>query len=87
MLILSSYLVLLIFNFEEHPFKHNNIQINISAFLIKKNYIIELAKLFHCTADYILELDNKKVIDISKYNKNEAKLIRDLISYIDSNRK
>lgn len=49
-------------------------------------YIIELAKLFHCTADYILELDNKKVIDISKYNKNEAKLIRDLISYIDSNK-
>lgn len=47
-------------------------------------YIIELAELFHCSADYILELDNKKAINISKYNKNEIKLIRDLIAYFDS---
>lgn len=47
-------------------------------------YIIEMAKLFHCTSDYILELDNSKTIDISKYNKKEIKLIKDLISYIDN---
>lgn len=48
-------------------------------------YIIELSKLFHCTTDFLLGLDNKKIVDISKYNKEETKLIRDLISYIDSN--
>lgn len=47
-------------------------------------FIIELAHLFHCSADYILELDERKCIDISKYNKQEAKLIRDLIAYIDN---
>lgn len=50
-------------------------------------YIIELAELFHCSADYILELDNKKTINISKFNKNETKLIIDLIDYINSKRK
>ena len=47
-------------------------------------YIIEMAKLFHCTSDYILELDNSKTIDISKYNKKEIKLIKDLIFYMDN---
>ena len=47
-------------------------------------YIIELANLFHCSADYILGLDNTKCINISKYNKQEAKLIRDLIAFIDN---
>lgn len=47
-------------------------------------YIIELAHLFHCSADYILELSNDKYIDISKYNEKETKLLRDLVSYIDS---
>ena len=47
-------------------------------------YIIEMANLFHCSSDYILELDDKKCIDISKYTKQEIKLIRDLISYIDN---
>lgn len=49
--------------------------------------IIELSKLFHCSADYILEISNTKTIDISKYNKEETKLIRDLVSYIDSKQK
>ena len=31
-------------------------------------YIIELANLFHCSADYILGLDNTKCINISKYD-------------------
>lgn len=48
-------------------------------------YIIELANLFHCSADYILDISNSKTIDISKYNKEETKLIRDLIAYIDIN--
>lgn len=47
-------------------------------------YIIELANLFHCSSDYILELDNTKTIDISKYEKQEAKLIRDLVAFIDN---
>lgn len=47
-------------------------------------YIIELANLFRCSADYILGLDGSKCIDISKYNKQETKLIRDLIAYIDN---
>lgn len=47
-------------------------------------FIIELAKLFHCSADYILGLNSIKTINISNYNKKETKLIMDLISYIDN---
>lgn len=50
-------------------------------------YIIELAHLFHCSSDYILEIDNNKSINISKYSKIESKLLNDLIAYIDSNKK
>lgn len=47
-------------------------------------YIIDLAKLFHCSADYILGLNSTKTINISNYNKKETKLVMDLISYIDN---
>lgn len=50
-------------------------------------YIIKLANLFHCTSDYILELDNNKNFSISEYSERELKLIRDLASYIDANKK
>ena len=49
-------------------------------------YIIELAKLFHCSSDYLLELSNKKSINICDYTNKEIKLVRDLVSYIDSNK-
>lgn len=47
-------------------------------------YIKEISLLFHCSADYILEIDDIKTINISNYNKEECKLINDLIAYFDS---
>ena len=43
----------------------------------------ELAKKLSITRAIVIELDSKKVINISKYNKTEAKLISDLMAYID----
>lgn len=46
-------------------------------------YIIEMAKLFHSTSDYILELDDKETINLSGYSKEEVKLLNGLLAYFD----
>ena len=44
-------------------------------------YIIELAKLFKVSADFILEIDNKETINISDYEEEEKEIIYKLIGY------
>ncbi len=47
-------------------------------------YIIELAKLFHSSADYILELDDTQIVDLSGYSHDETKLVRSMLEYFDA---
>lgn len=46
-------------------------------------YIVAMAKLFHSSADYILELDKKEVIDLTGYSKEQVKLMHELLKYFD----
>ena len=48
-------------------------------------YIVELAKLFHVSADYILGLSTNRAISIDNYTPEEIELIYTLIKYIDKN--
>ncbi len=47
-------------------------------------YIVELAKLFHVSADYILGIESNRTISIDAYTPEETELIYNLIKYIDS---
>ena len=38
-------------------------------------YLIELSKLFKVSVDYLLELDNKELVDISSLSQSEKKII------------
>lgn len=49
-------------------------------------YIVEIAKLFHVTTDYILGIENDKKITLDSYSHQEIKLINDLIHYFDENK-
>ncbi len=42
-------------------------------------YVIEIAKLFNVTSDYILELDNSNVISLSTLNEKQVKAIMNII--------
>jgi len=46
-------------------------------------YIIEMAKLFHSTTDYILELDNCEKIVLDGYDSEEIKILHGLLAYFD----
>lgn len=46
-------------------------------------YIVQLAKLFHTTSDYILGLDSRKTISLDGYNKTQIELIYNLIKHFD----
>lgn len=49
-------------------------------------YIVALAKLFHVSADYLLDLRSDLSISLDKYSKEEIALIYQLLNYFDSNR-
>lgn len=46
-------------------------------------YIIELAKLFHVSTDYLLGLDSTRQISLEGYSKSEIGLIYNLLKYFD----
>lgn len=46
-------------------------------------YIVDLAKLFHVSADYILGLESELRISMHGYTQDEISLIYNLIQYID----
>jgi transcriptional regulator with XRE-family HTH domain len=50
------------------------------------HYIVELAKLFHVSTDYILGLDSKRNIVLDSYNNSEIELIYNLLKYFDENK-
>ena len=49
-------------------------------------YIVELAKLFRTTSDYILGLDSQKSISLEGYSKTQIELIYNLIKHFDEDK-
>lgn len=45
--------------------------------------IIELAKFFNVSSDFILGISNEETVNLSKYNEYEKKMIYNLLSYFD----
>lgn len=50
------------------------------------HYVVELAKLFHISTDYLLGLESEKHIVLDGYNKSEIELIYSLIKYFDEHK-
>ena len=50
------------------------------------HYVVEIAKLFHVTADYLLGLENNNCISLDAYSKEEIEIIYNLIKYFDKNK-
>ena len=46
-------------------------------------YIVELAKLFHVSADYLLGLDTNEHISLSGLNEDEVNLMYQMLAYFD----
>lgn len=49
-------------------------------------YIIELAKLFHCSSDYLLGLEKGETINLSGLSKSEVEILYNIVKYFDSKR-
>ena len=47
------------------------------------HYVVELAKLFRVSTDYLLGLNNEKHISLDGYSKSEIELIYSLLKYFD----
>ncbi|MBE6783645.1 MAG: helix-turn-helix transcriptional regulator [Ruminococcaceae bacterium] len=47
------------------------------------HYIVELAKLFHVSTDYILGLDKTRTIILDGYTEEQIELLYKLINYFD----
>lgn len=47
-------------------------------------YVVAMAKLFHVSADYLLELESKQTIDLDGYSIEEKEVLYSLIRYFDS---
>lgn len=45
-------------------------------------YIVELARLFSVSADYLLGLDSKTVLDISGLDNDSVKILNDMVRYM-----
>ncbi len=45
-------------------------------------YIVELARLFSVSADYILGLEHKEVLDISGLDEESARILHDMVQYM-----
>lgn len=49
-------------------------------------YIIEMAKLFHCSSDYILCIDEGQKIDLAGLTVEEVRILYDLLTYFNQKR-
>lgn len=50
------------------------------------HYVVELAKIFHVSTDYLLGLESQRHIVLEGYSKKEIELIYELIKYFDENK-
>ena len=50
-------------------------------------YIVEIAKIFHISTDYLLGLDKQRCIILDGYNNTEIELIYNLLKYFDEQKK
>lgn len=50
------------------------------------HYVVELAKLFHISTDYLLGMESEKHIVLDGYNKSEIELLYGLIKYFDEHK-
>ncbi len=50
-------------------------------------YVVDMAKLFHVTSDYLLGIVNEHAITVESYTEEEMNLLYGLIKYIDSQKK
>ena len=49
-------------------------------------YIIELAKLFRVSSDYILGITNEQTVQLSGLTNEEKQIIQALVQYFDNNK-
>lgn len=47
-------------------------------------YVVDMAKLFHVSADYLLGIETDMSLSLKGYTKEEIALVMDLLHYIDS---
>lgn len=47
------------------------------------HYVVELAKLFHISSDYLLGLESNRMLVLDGYSKTEIELLYNLIRYFD----
>ena len=50
------------------------------------HYVVEIAKLFHISTDYLLGLENERHIVLEGYSKSEIELLYGLIKYFDEHK-
>ena len=50
------------------------------------HYIVEMAKLFHVSSDYLLGLTSEKTLVLDEYSYTEIELIYNLLRYFDEKR-
>ena len=46
-------------------------------------YVVEMAKLFHVSSDYLLEIDSSEHISLAGLSKEEVRILYDLLAYFD----
>ena len=47
-------------------------------------YVVALSRLFHVSADYLLELEPELTLSLNGYTQDEIRLLLDLVKYFDS---
>ncbi len=50
-------------------------------------YIVEIAKIFRVSTDYLLGLENQRTVSLDGYNNTEIELIYKLLKYLDEQKK
>lgn len=50
-------------------------------------YILEIAKIFHTSTDYLLGIDKQRTIVLDGYTNSEIELIYNLLRYFDEKKK
>lgn len=49
-------------------------------------YVVEIARLFHVSSDYLLGLESKITINLDGYSQEEIEVLYSLLKYFDSHK-